>query len=104
MVSEHASPLAAVGGVDAGGQNVHVLELSTALAAGGDEVIVALRRLPGVELLVAGGGAREALDRDPDAQRLQRAAAAAGVADRVRLLGAVARPDVPALLRSADAV
>src|SRR6185312_9308893 len=27
-----------------------------------------------------------------------------GVADRVRLLGAVARPDVPALLRSADAV
>ena len=28
MVSEHASPLAAVGGVDAGGQNVHVLELA----------------------------------------------------------------------------
>ncbi|MCU1561888.1 MAG: hypothetical protein JWN05_267, partial [Arthrobacter sp.] len=24
MVSEHASPLAALGGVDAGGQNVHV--------------------------------------------------------------------------------
>jgi D-inositol-3-phosphate glycosyltransferase len=71
---------------------------------GVDEVIAALRRLPGVELLVAGGGASEALDCDPDAQRLQRAAAAAGVADRVRLLGAVARPDVPALLRSADAV
>src|SRR6185437_5793359 len=27
-----------------------------------------------------------------------------GVADRVRLIGAVARPDVPALLRSADIV
>ena len=31
MVSEHASPLAALGGVDAGGQNVHVAELSAAL-------------------------------------------------------------------------
>jgi D-inositol-3-phosphate glycosyltransferase len=76
---------------------------------GVDEVIAALRRLPGVELLVAGGpdGSGEhsaALHRDPDAQRLRQAAAAAGVADRVRLLGAVARPDVPALLRSADAV
>ena len=44
MVSEHASPLAAVGGVDAGGQNVHVLELSTALAAAGHEVTVWTRR------------------------------------------------------------
>ena len=44
MVSEHASPLAAVGGVDAGGQNVHVLELGTALAAAGHEVTVWTRR------------------------------------------------------------
>src|SRR5689334_19722685 len=44
MVSEHASPLAAVGGVDAGGQNVHVLELSTALAEAGHEVTVWTRR------------------------------------------------------------
>jgi D-inositol-3-phosphate glycosyltransferase len=76
---------------------------------GVDEVIAALRRLPGVELLVAGGpaGATEGsatLEADPDARRLRQAAAAAGVADRVRLLGAVARADVPALLRSADAV
>jgi len=28
MVSEHASPLAALGGVDAGGQNVHVASLA----------------------------------------------------------------------------
>ena len=35
MVSEHASPLATVGGADAGGQNVHVAALSLALAAQG---------------------------------------------------------------------
>ena len=31
MVSEHASPLAVLGGVDAGGQNVHVAALAAAL-------------------------------------------------------------------------
>ena len=35
MVSEHASPLAALGGVDAGGQNVHVAALARRCAAGG---------------------------------------------------------------------
>ena len=44
MVSEHASPLAAVGGVDAGGQNVHVAALSRALAARGHRVTVYTRR------------------------------------------------------------
>ncbi len=44
MVSEHASPLASVGGVDAGGQNVHVAELSAALARRGHEVTVYTRR------------------------------------------------------------
>ncbi len=44
MVSEHASPLAAPGGPDAGGQNVHVRELSRALAAAGHEVTVLTRR------------------------------------------------------------
>jgi glycosyltransferase involved in cell wall biosynthesis len=43
MVSEHASPLAPLGGPDAGGQNVHVAELSSALAAAGHEVIVYTR-------------------------------------------------------------
>ena len=37
-------------------------------------------------------------------RRLRAVAAAAGVADRVRFLGAVGRAEVPALLRSADAV
>ena len=44
MVSEHASPLAAVGGVDAGGQNQHVAELSAALVRRGHEVTVYTRR------------------------------------------------------------
>jgi glycosyltransferase involved in cell wall biosynthesis len=44
MVSEHASPLAALGGVDAGGQNVHVAALSTSLARRGHHVTVYTRR------------------------------------------------------------
>jgi D-inositol-3-phosphate glycosyltransferase len=44
MVSEHASPLATLGGVDAGGQNVHVAELARALADRGDEIVVYTRR------------------------------------------------------------
>ncbi|MFF5213043.1 glycosyltransferase [Streptosporangium sp. NPDC000396] len=44
LVSEHASPLAAIGGVDTGGQNVHVEALATALAARGHEVTVHTRR------------------------------------------------------------
>jgi len=44
MVSEHASPLAALGGVDAGGQNVHVAALATAMARQGAEVVVHTRR------------------------------------------------------------
>jgi glycosyltransferase involved in cell wall biosynthesis len=44
MVSEHASPLATIGGVDAGGQNVHVAALATALAERGHDVVVYTRR------------------------------------------------------------
>ncbi|TCJ16838.1 glycosyltransferase family 1 protein [Rubrobacter taiwanensis] len=44
MVSEHASPLATVGGVDAGGQNVHVASLAHSLARRGAEVVVYTRR------------------------------------------------------------
>jgi glycosyltransferase involved in cell wall biosynthesis len=65
-----------------------------------DEVIDALRRIPAAELVIAGGEG----EGDPDAARLQECARRAGVADRVRLVGPVARGDVPALLRSADAV
>src|SRR3954465_12651523 len=44
MVSEHASPLAVLGGDDAGGQNVHVAELASALGRRGVEVVVHTRR------------------------------------------------------------
>lgn len=44
MVSEHASPLAVLGGVDAGGQNVYVAALSRELARRGAEVTVYTRR------------------------------------------------------------
>lgn len=44
MVSEHASPLAVLGGADAGGQNVHVGALAVALAQRGHEVVVHTRR------------------------------------------------------------
>ena len=39
MVSEHASPLAVLGGVDSGGQNVHVADLARALGRQGVEVV-----------------------------------------------------------------
>jgi glycosyltransferase involved in cell wall biosynthesis len=79
MVSEHASPLALLGGVDAGGQNVHVAALATALGRLGDEVVVHTRRddvalprrvplAPGVEVdHVAAGPPRE-LPKDELAQ------------------------------------
>ncbi|APU42648.1 glycosyltransferase [Streptomyces sp. TN58] len=44
LVSEHASPLATLGGVDAGGQNVHVACLAGALADRGHRVTVYTRR------------------------------------------------------------
>jgi D-inositol-3-phosphate glycosyltransferase len=44
LVSEHASPLAVLGGVDAGGQNVHVAALARGLARRGAQVVVHTRR------------------------------------------------------------
>ncbi|GAB3238548.1 glycosyltransferase family 1 protein [Glycomyces halotolerans] len=44
MVSEHASPLAGMGGEDAGGQNVHVAQLAAALTRHGHLVTVYTRR------------------------------------------------------------
>jgi glycosyltransferase involved in cell wall biosynthesis len=44
LVSEHANPLAAVGSVDAGGQNVHVAALAGGLAELGHDVTVYSRR------------------------------------------------------------
>ena len=44
LISEHASPLATLGGVDAGGQNVHVAALACALGKLGHQVTVFTRR------------------------------------------------------------
>ena len=44
FISEHASPLAALGGVDAGGQNVYVDKIARCLAASGHHVDVMTRR------------------------------------------------------------
>lgn len=44
LVSEHASPLTPLGGVDAGGQNVHVAALATSLQRTGADVTVYTRR------------------------------------------------------------
>ena len=67
-------------------------------------VIAALAELPDAELVVAGGPDPAELDFDPGYEALRAAADRHGVADRVVFTGGVARADVPALIRSADAV
>jgi D-inositol-3-phosphate glycosyltransferase len=67
---------------------------------GVDETVAALAAVPHAELVVAGGTG----PRDADVARLRELAAARGVLDRVEFIGPVKRRDVPALLRSADAV
>jgi D-inositol-3-phosphate glycosyltransferase len=75
MVSEHASPLATLGGADAGGQNVHVAALSLALARRGHHVRVYTRRddpglprvvafSPGVEVVHVTAGPAEHIPKD----------------------------------------
>ena len=44
MISEHASPLAMLGGIDAGGQNVYVGQLARHLGTLGYEIDVLTRR------------------------------------------------------------
>jgi glycosyltransferase involved in cell wall biosynthesis len=67
-------------------------------------VIEALAKLPGVELMIGGGPSPDLLDTDPDIARLRRLAEHHAVADRVRFLGSVGRADVPALMSRADVV
>jgi D-inositol-3-phosphate glycosyltransferase len=44
LISEHASPLATLGGIDAGGQNIYVAQVAQCLARAGHEVDVLTRR------------------------------------------------------------
>ncbi|MCG8925850.1 glycosyltransferase [Lentzea sp. CC55] len=69
---------------------------------GFDDLIAALPLVRDAELVIAGGPPD--LKADPEARRLLARAELCGVADRVRLVGQVARADMPALLRSADVV
>jgi glycosyltransferase involved in cell wall biosynthesis len=71
---------------------------------GFDIAITALAQLPDTELVIAGGRERGRLSQDPEAKRLRELAERLGVGDRVRWAGQVSREDMPALLRSADAV
>lgn len=75
MISEHASPLAVLGGVDAGGQNVHVAALAQALGRRGHAVSVYTRRdapdladrvqlAPGVEVVHVNAGPIEPIPKD----------------------------------------
>ncbi len=75
LVSEHASPLATLGGVDAGGQNVHVGALADALGARGHRVVVhtradapglppRVRTGPNVEVEHVAAGPPEAVGKD----------------------------------------
>jgi glycosyltransferase involved in cell wall biosynthesis len=66
------------------------------------DVIQAMAQVPEAECLVVGGPPADQLDADPYAGRLRALAASAGVADRVRLVGAVPREDMPYWYRSAD--
>jgi len=67
-------------------------------------LIEALRGLPEAEVVVAGGPAGDQFGTDPEVRRLRAEAERYGVADRVRLIGPVAREVVPQLLRSAEVV
>ncbi|HZB77538.1 MAG TPA: glycosyltransferase [Solirubrobacteraceae bacterium] len=98
-MSEHASPLAVLGGVDAGGQNVHVAALATALGAGGDEVVVHTRRDdPGLPRCVplAPGVVVDHVDAGPPCEvpKDQLLPYMGDFADELRELWAAERPDI----------
>ena len=67
-----------------------------------DVLVRVLARVPGAELLIAGGPARAQLSKDEVYQELVRQAERFGVADRLSFTGKVAAGGLPALLRSAD--
>jgi D-inositol-3-phosphate glycosyltransferase len=67
-----------------------------------DVLVRVLARVPGAELVIAGGPARAQLSKDEVYQELVRQAERFGVADRLSFTGKVAAGGLPALLRSAD--
>ncbi|MEU7002721.1 glycosyltransferase [Nonomuraea sp. NPDC046570] len=87
------------------GSRQRLLHVGSLAPDGGAHTVVrALAGLPEVELVLAGGPEAEELARDRDACGLRALAEQAGVADRVTVLGQVARSAVPKLMRGADIV
>ncbi|WP_460363986.1 glycosyltransferase, partial [Actinocorallia lasiicapitis] len=64
----------------------------------------ALASIPDAELVVAGGPGSADLETDPDATALRLLAKDEGVEDRLIMVGAVQRRQLPRLIRSADLV
>ncbi len=75
MISEHASPIASLGGVDSGGQNVYVGELSKALVAEEFEIDIftrcdnprlprVLQWVPGVRIIHVKAGPSEYIEKE----------------------------------------
>ena len=69
-----------------------------------DTLLRALAKVPGAELLVVGGPARDQLSADTDYQHLAGLTGDLGLAGRVTFTGQIDRTDMPGLLRSADLV
>jgi len=67
-----------------------------------DTLLHLLTRVPGAELIIAGGPARAQLRKDETYQGLTSLAERLGVADRLSFTGKVAPDGLPPLLRSAD--
>jgi D-inositol-3-phosphate glycosyltransferase len=86
--------------------NMHRLVVVSRLVErkGVGNVISALPKVPGAELVVAGGPDASDLEKDPEARRFMALARSLGVANRVRLRGRVGRGSVATLMRSAEAV
>ena len=77
-------------------------ELALAEREGLGVLVRMLARVPGAELVIAGGPARAQLTKDPAHRDLVQLAERFGVAGRLTFTGKVAQAGLPALLRSAD--
>lgn len=99
---DHFSP---VGRADRVGVRHQILAVGPlAPRKGLDAVVKAMAGLPHAELVVVGGPADGQVWDDPEGRRLREVARAAGVSGRVRMPGALAHQEMPAVYRAADAV
>jgi glycosyltransferase involved in cell wall biosynthesis len=69
-----------------------------------ETLLRALTKVPGAELMIVGGPARDHLGKDAAYKALASMTGTLGLSDRVILTGRVGREAMPALLRSADLV